>query len=107
MHRGGGVGLHCQAREQRASAFHAAVLARQVRSGSGTALQIEGTGTELEEIEIRLLLEGIRLCYGYDFREYALSPLRRGLVSAMSREDVRTVSAYQDRILHDAAALQH
>jgi len=77
-----------------------------VRSSSGTALQIEGTGTELEEIEIRLLLEGIRLCYGYDFREYALSPLRRGLVSAMSREGVRTVSAYQDRILHDAACMQ-
>jgi chemotaxis protein methyltransferase CheR len=77
-----------------------------VRSGSGTTLQIEGTGTELEDIEIRLLLEGIRLCYGYDFREYALSPLRRGLVSAMSREGVRTVSAYQDRVLHDAACMQ-
>jgi chemotaxis protein methyltransferase CheR len=63
-------------------------------------------GTELEDIEIRLLLEGIRLCYGYDFREYALSPLRRGLVSAMAREGVRTISAYQDRILHDAACMQ-
>ena len=44
--------------------------------------------------------------YGYDFREYALSPLRRGLTAAMAREGVQTVSAYQDRILHDAACMQ-
>lgn len=72
----------------------------------GPALRLEGTGTEIEEIEISLLLEGIRLSYGYDFREYALSPLRRGLMTAMSREGVRTVSAYQDRVLHDAACMQ-
>jgi chemotaxis protein methyltransferase CheR len=77
-----------------------------VRSNAAAALRLEGTGSELEEIEIRLLLEGIRLCYGYDFREYSMSPLRRGLMSAMSREGVRTVSAYQDRILHDAASMQ-
>src|SRR5256885_4698884 len=106
MYRGGGVRLHSQAGEQRTSAVDVAVLARQVRSSSGTALQIEGTGTELEEIEIRLLLEGIRLYYGYDFREYALSPLRRGLANAMARENVHSVSAYQDRILHDASCMQ-
>lgn len=70
------------------------------------ALPLESPATELEEIEIRLLLEGIRLCYGYDFREYALSPLRRGLVTAMARERVHTISAYQDRVLHDAAVMQ-
>lgn len=70
------------------------------------ALRLEGMATDLEDVEIRLLLEGIRLCYGYDFREYALSPLRRALATAMSRENVRTVSAYQDRILHDAACMQ-
>jgi len=77
-----------------------------VRRGEGAALRLEGTFSELEEIEIRLLLEGIRLCYGYDFREYALSPLRRGLVTAMSRENVKTISAYQDRILHDPACMR-
>jgi chemotaxis protein methyltransferase CheR len=76
------------------------------RSSEGAAIPIEGTSTELEEIEIRLLLEGIRLCYGYDFREYALSPLRRGLMTAMAREGVRSISAYQDRILHDASCMQ-
>jgi len=76
------------------------------RSAGAAALQLEGTGTDVEDIEIQLLLEGIRLCYGYDFREYALSPLRRGLLTAMSREGVGTVSAYQDRVLHDAGSMQ-
>ncbi|HXN91634.1 MAG TPA: CheR family methyltransferase [Candidatus Sulfotelmatobacter sp.] len=72
----------------------------------GAALRPEGVGSELEEIEIRLLLEGIRLSYGYDFREYALAPLRRGLTNAMAREGVHTVSAFQDRVLHDASCMQ-
>lgn len=74
--------------------------------GEGAALQLDGVGTELEEIEVRLLLEGIRLSYGYDFREYALGPLRRGLATAMAREGVHTVSAYQDRVLHEASCMQ-
>lgn len=75
-------------------------------SRSGAALHLDSAGDELEEIEIGLLLEGIRLTYGYDFREYSLAPLRRGLQATMAREGVRTVSAYQDRILHDAACMQ-
>lgn len=77
-----------------------------MRQLDGAAPQLHDVGNELEEIEVRLLLEGIRLCYGYDFREYALAPLRRGLASAMIRERAPTVSAYQDRILHDAAVMQ-
>lgn len=62
--------------------------------------------TELERTEIGLLLEGIRLTYGYDFREYALAPLRRGILAAMSGERTPTISAYQDRVLHDASCMQ-
>ena len=75
-------------------------------SGSaGTALQVDA-GTELERIEIGLLLEGIRLTYGYDFREYAIAPLRRSILAVMSREGTPTISAYQDRVLHDASCMQ-
>jgi chemotaxis protein methyltransferase CheR len=81
-------------------------MAGPVTLNEGAALRPEGAQTELEEIEIGLLLEGIRLCYGYDFREYALNPLRRGLGAAMARENVHTVSAYQDRVLRDAACMQ-
>lgn len=72
----------------------------------GTAHRLDRAGSELEDIEIQLLLEGIRLCYGYDFREYALSPLRRGLMTAMARERAATISAFQDLVLHDAAVMQ-
>jgi len=72
----------------------------------GAALRLDAAGTELEEIEIQLLLEGIHLSYGYDFREYALNPIRRGIFAAMAREHVSTVSAYQDRVLHDAGCMQ-
>jgi chemotaxis protein methyltransferase CheR len=72
----------------------------------GAAIRTDATADGLEEIEIQLLLEGIRLTYGYDFREYALRPLRRSVVAAMQAEGIPTISAYQDRILHDATCMQ-
>ena len=60
----------------------------------------------IEEIEIKLLLDAIALRYGYDFREYAAGPLRRSLSTAMSGEGVTTISAYQERVLRDAACMQ-
>jgi chemotaxis protein methyltransferase CheR len=75
------------------------------RGAGAAALRLDDTN-EVEEIEIRLLLEGIHLRYGYDFREYALNPLRRGIQTAMAREHVHTVSAYQERLLRDADSMQ-
>ena len=72
----------------------------------GAAIRADATVVSLEEIEIQLLLEGIRLTHGYDFREYALRPLRRSIVAAMHAEGIPTISAYQDRILHDATCMQ-
>lgn len=72
---------------------------------AGAALRVDA-GTELERIEIGLLIEGIRLRYGYDFREYAIAPLRRSILAVMAREGAPTISAYQDRVLHDASCMQ-
>ncbi|HYL08832.1 MAG TPA: hypothetical protein VEU76_09790, partial [Candidatus Udaeobacter sp.] len=80
-------------------------MAGQVSGMGAAALRLEPGDTELEDIEIKLLLEGVHLRYGYDFRDYSMPPLRRGLQAAMVREGVRTVSAYQDRVLHDAACM--
>jgi chemotaxis protein methyltransferase CheR len=62
--------------------------------------------TNVEEIEIKLLLEGVVMRYGYDFREYALAPLKRSIASGMAGEGVTTISAYQERLLHDASCMQ-
>jgi chemotaxis protein methyltransferase CheR len=77
-----------------------------VRPSDEGALALETAEPDIEDIEVGLLLEGIRLCYGYDFREYALAPLRRGVQGMMAAEGVPTISAYQDRILHDASSMQ-
>jgi chemotaxis protein methyltransferase CheR len=75
-------------------------------TSSEAVLRLDAAEAGLEEIELRLLLEGIRLAYGYDFREYALKPIRRTILAAMANEHVPTISAYQDRVLHDAACMQ-
>jgi chemotaxis protein methyltransferase CheR len=58
----------------------------------------------VEELELELLLEAVYRRYGYDFRNYARTSLRRRITTLMKEEDLRTVSALQDRVLHDAAA---
>lgn len=65
-----------------------------------------GASLSLEAIEIQLLLEGIALHYGYDFRDYAQSPLRRNIVMSMAMEGVPTISRYQERLLHDPECME-
>lgn len=65
-----------------------------------------GTAGDLEEIEIGLLLEGINSHYGYDFRGYAPASLRRRLWHRARAEGLHSISALQDRVLHDRAAMQ-
>ena len=60
----------------------------------------------LEDLEIRLLLEGVWSCYGYDFREYALTSIRRRVRFFMEEEGLSTVTSVQDRVLHDPLALR-
>lgn len=61
---------------------------------------------DLETIEIRVLLEAVYQHYGYDFRDYARGSLRRRLWHRAHAEGVRTISALQDRVLHDPAAME-
>jgi chemotaxis protein methyltransferase CheR len=61
---------------------------------------------EVERLEIDLLLEGIFRRYGFDFREYAPASLKRRLWRRISAEGLTSVSALQDRILHDPACME-
>jgi chemotaxis protein methyltransferase CheR len=60
----------------------------------------------LEDLEIRLLLEALWCSYGYDFRDYALSSIRRRVRFFMQEEGLSSISSVQDRVLHDTLALQ-
>jgi len=64
------------------------------------------TGDALEDIELQLLLEGIYRVYGYDFRDYALSSLKRRVQACVRLEGLATISQLQDRVLHERACLE-
>jgi chemotaxis protein methyltransferase CheR len=61
---------------------------------------------DLERIEIQLLLEAIYQHYGFDFRGYALGSLKRRLWRRAYGEKVETLSALQDKVLHDPAVME-
>ena len=60
----------------------------------------------LENIELSLLLEGVFQHYGFDFRNYAPSSLKRRVRHYMREENLPTSSALQGRLLHDTAAME-
>ena len=59
-----------------------------------------------ERLEIELLLEGVYRQYGFDFRSYAYASVRRRLWRRIRAEQLETVSALQNRVLHDPASME-
>ncbi|WP_332630338.1 CheR family methyltransferase [Halalkalibacter flavus] len=55
---------------------------------------------EIERTEIELLLEGIYQTYGYDFRNYAYSSIKRRIWYRAKIEDVKTISEFQAKVLY-------
>lgn len=53
------------------------------------------------DIELRLLIEAIYLKYSYDFRDYSGASIKRRVLHALSQFDCKTISALQERVLHD------
>lgn len=58
----------------------------------------------LADIEIRLLVEAIFLRYGQDFRDYAQASLKRRVLQGQQRMGAPSISALQERVLHDPDA---
>jgi chemotaxis protein methyltransferase CheR len=79
------------------------VSERQDRTLSGPPISYD---PQLERIEIELLLEGIHRQYGFDFRSYAYSSIRRRLWKRMEADGIATISELQARVLHDAEAME-
>src|SRR5438128_1516645 len=61
---------------------------------------------ELQDIEIGLLLDGLYRVHGFDFRDYSRASIKRRILELMRAEKLETVSALQNRVLHDAACLE-
>ena len=60
----------------------------------------------LERIEIELLLEAVYRHYGFDFRSYAYSSLKRRVWKRIQAEGLHTVTQLQDRVLHDPTLME-
>jgi chemotaxis protein methyltransferase CheR len=71
------------------------------RSAADAKLKNE---SELESLEIDLLLDAVFRHYGYDFRGYARASLKRRIHTMMRQERLRTVSGLQECLLHDVLA---
>jgi chemotaxis protein methyltransferase CheR len=76
----------------------AAAAAGQARPPEGPA--------DLEDLEVRLLLDAIYYRYGYDFRQYALNTIRRRIRHHVREEGLENITRLQERVLHDPAAGQ-
>ena len=59
---------------------------------------------DVADLEIRLLVEAVFLRFGHDFRDYSRASLRRRVLHARERMGMPTVSALQERVLHDEAS---
>jgi chemotaxis protein methyltransferase CheR len=57
------------------------------------------------DIELRLLLDALYLRFHYDFRGYAMASLRRRVGAALPALGCATISALQDKVIHDSATL--
>lgn len=61
----------------------------------------------VEDLEIRLLLEGIHHVYGYDFREYAKSSIKRRLTHWLAESEFDTFSEAQSQLLRDRSLFEN
>lgn len=61
---------------------------------------------DLENVEIKLLAEGIYEHYGFDFRDYSQPSLKRRIWKRIYAEGLNTISGLQEKVLHDPAVME-
>lgn len=61
---------------------------------------------QIETIELKLLLEGIYLKYGYDFRDYSKASVKRRIGQRMLLSALPNLAAMQHKILHEKSFFQ-
>jgi chemotaxis protein methyltransferase CheR len=61
---------------------------------------------DLEQLEVELLLEGIYRHYGFDFRAYAPTSLKRRVWRRVRQEGLETIAGLLERVLHEPASME-
>lgn len=62
--------------------------------------------TEIENIEIDLLLDGIYKRYGYDYRNYAKASIKRRIKDFMTQKGILRISEILPKVLHNETFFQ-
>jgi chemotaxis protein methyltransferase CheR len=75
-------------------------------NSSYSTIKSNESRNELERIEILLLLEGVYLRYGYDFRNYSYYSLQRRIWHRVKAEKLTSISALQEKVLHDRRCME-
>src|SRR5882724_4362370 len=75
-------------------------------AGEEQARRFAASTTELERLEMELLLQAIYRHHGFDFRAYAPASLHRRIRRHLENAKIRTISGLIELILHDPTALQ-
>ena len=66
----------------------------------------ESRRQRIEEIEVQLLLEGVFLLTGNDFRKYSYASVKRRIWTCVVEEKFPTISSYLEKVLRDPDTLQ-
>ncbi|WP_026572715.1 CheR family methyltransferase [Bacillus sp. UNC438CL73TsuS30] len=66
----------------------------------------EFSPTELQNIEMNLLLEGLYQMHGYDFRGYVRASLFRRVTNRMKMEKLETITSLLEKVLHEPDCLE-
>jgi chemotaxis protein methyltransferase CheR len=64
------------------------------------------TEEDLEKIEIELLLQGLYVWCGYDYRNYAYNSIKRRIWHRVHAEGLSTITGLLEKILHDSGCLK-
>jgi chemotaxis protein methyltransferase CheR len=70
------------------------------------AIDLSAEEPDSEAIEIQLLLEGVFRRYGFDFRDYAYSSIRRRIWTMIAAEELQTIAQLQEKLLHDRDCME-
>src|SRR5437763_1731861 len=62
--------------------------------------------TEVEALEVQLLLEAVFRRYGFDFRDYAYASIRRRVWNQVQAEGVRGIAELQGKLLQEPACME-
>jgi chemotaxis protein methyltransferase CheR len=79
-------------------------MALQIESARAALAALNLRRDELADIELQLFLDALLRYGNCDFRNFNQSVLRRRIADAMRAHEVETISALQDRLLHDDRA---